>query len=685
MSRAGKQRRPFDHTVIALHHDGLMIGRYPIIRRLGKGNMGEVWLGTHPDLDVLVAIKTLPMFLVADDSTYARRLEREARTAAKVDSKHVVKIHDSGSAKDVHFLVMEYVDGGTVLELMDKEGGCLAADRALQIAVGVAEGLKAAGEFGVVHRDIKPDNIMLDSSGTPKLGDLGLAKQIKEVGATTISSGTSTTGVLMGTPSYMAPEQAQDSAKVDPRADIYSLGVTLYHMVTGHLPYVASTPVGVLIKHARRPLPHPKCRKPDLPDNVCAVICKMLEKDPADRYQSAAELLEDLYRIHYGDAPVEKLRAANTTGNVTMEPDDTGPLDPQEEFAVLRALKRRRALWPFAVAAGFLVLLLAGLLTLLGLAAVREGASSEGEVGAQPTGPPGQQSAALPGRPGAPKEKTDGPGPRPLDRPELGGDWTIPGLGMVFRAIPAGDFEMGSEEPVEQGDSARHAVRLARPFWLGSVEVTQAWFGAFTEASECETTAEREGWVASYDYGRSEWVRREGACWRDVFPGKDRPAVCVSWSDSSAFCAWLTARERSAGRLPEGYLYRLPTEAEWEYCCRAGAPAGEPGPEQLQRQAWFSANSARETHRVGTRVPNDWGLHDMRGNVREWCHDWHAPYAVAAATDPRGPDNGTHRVVRGGCWGSSPASCRSTHRFRFVPSFAVFNLGFRVALAPALE
>ena len=660
-----------------------MIGKYPITRRLGKGNMGEVWLGTHPDLGIPVAIKTLPMFLVADDATYARRLEREARTAAKVDSDHVVRIHDCGSAKDVHFLVMEYVDGGTVWELMEKEGGLLAPERALQITVGVAEGLKAAGEFGIVHRDIKPDNIMLDSSGVPKLADLGLAKQIKEVGATTISSGTTTTGVLMGTPSYMAPEQAQDSARVDPRADIYSLGVTFYHMTTGCLPYMASTPVGVLIKHARHPLPHPKARKPDLPDNICAVICKMLEKDPRERYQSAAELLEDLYRIHYGNAPVEKLRAARTTGNVTMEPDDTGPLDPEDEFAVLRGLGRSRPLWPFAVATGVLLVLLAGLLTLLGFAAVRQKARDEAHVGVQPSEAVGQHATKRGGPPAA--AETQMGVATALDSPEPGRHWVVPGLNMLFRAVAAGSFEMGLGEPGDQGESARHPVRLSRPFWMGSVEVTQAIFGAFAEESGHRTAAETRGWGSSFDYDKGEWVQQKGACWRNVFPGKDRPVVCVSWSDASAFCVWLTARERAGGRLPEGHVYRLPTEAEWEYCCRGGAPAGDAERDELGQQAWFSANSARETHRVGTKQPNGWGLHDMRGNVWEWCHDWHAPYPVAAATDPRGPDNGTQRVVRGGGWGSSSASCCSTHRLRFAPSFAVFNLGFRVALAPEIE
>ena len=271
--------------------------------------MGEVWLGHDPDLDVPVAIKLLPGSLVERDPVYVDRFIKEARTAARINHHNVVHIFAAGSDGGQHYIVMEYVGGGTLKQLMAREGVMHWKD-ALAVVKGVAEGLKTAARFNVIHRDIKPDNIMLDEDGTPKLADLGLAKQIDAPDDLTMT----TTGLSLGTPAYIAPEQTRKSRNVDQRADIYSLGATLYNMVTGEKPFPGGTSFEVMMKHLNEPLPDPAARNPDLPASIRAIIYKMMMKDPDKRYQDAGELLHDLNGVLDHDAPVGKLLASDVEG-----------------------------------------------------------------------------------------------------------------------------------------------------------------------------------------------------------------------------------------------------------------------------------------------------------------------------------------------------------------------------------
>ena len=165
--------------------------------------------------------------------------------------------------------------------------------------------------------------------------------------------------------------------------------------------------------------------------------------------------------------------------------------------------------------------------------------------------------------------------------------------------------------------------------------------------------------------------------------------VEVNWHGAVAFCKWLTQRERAAGRLPAGYEYRLPTEAEWEYACRAGTTTrfhfGDSA-RALRDYAWYSSNAGGRTHEVGQKKPNQWGLYDMHGNVWEWCHDWYADeYPGGTVTDPSGPQSATDRVYRCGSWYDTARNCRAANRYGRRPGFANIDVGFRVALAPQLN
>lgn len=270
---------------------GDVIGKCKIIRELGRGGMGAVYLGHHLTLDVPVAIKILPPSVAARNPQFAERFMREGRLAARIKHPNVIGVLDADRdpATGLYYLIMEYVDGGSVKDLM--KYGPIPERRALEIVAKVAEALVVAAEHNIVHRDIKPDNIMLTSKGEVKLADLGLAKdRSSDVGATM-------SDVIMGTPAYMSPEQAESTKETDARGDIYSLGATLYHMLVGSPPFKGETTYGILTKIATEPTPDPRTTIPDISDATAAICLKMMAKDKRDRYQSAAELLRDLNRV----------------------------------------------------------------------------------------------------------------------------------------------------------------------------------------------------------------------------------------------------------------------------------------------------------------------------------------------------------------------------------------------------
>ncbi len=213
---------------------------------------------------------------------------------------------------------------------------------------------------------------------------------------------------------------------------------------------------------------------------------------------------------------------------------------------------------------------------------------------------------------------------------------TIADLGMTLQPVAAGEFQMGSNDSDGESDEKpAHRVQITRPFWIGRTEVTQ------------------RQW---------ELVMRNNP---SNFKGADNPVESVDWNACVEFCRKLTQREQAAGRLPSGYTYRLPTEAQWEYACRAGTTtrfnSGD-ADAALDQAGWYSSNSGSTTHPGGQKAANAFGLHDMHGNVWEWCQDWYGPYDGAVATDPTGPSSGSYRVLRGGSWGYAPGICRSAYR-----------------------
>jgi serine/threonine-protein kinase len=269
-------------------------GRYTVERPLGSGGMAEVFLAHDAVLERDVALKILRSQYRGDEEFY-ERFGREARSAASLSHPNIVQVYDRGETPDgTCYIAMEYVSGGTLKERLD-ERGPMEPGRALAVTAQVAEALWAAHERGMVHRDIKPQNILVTDMGHLKVTDFGIARAAS---AATISA----TNAVFGTAGYLSPEQALGEPAT-PRSDLYSLGIVLYEMLTGVVPYRADNPVAVCMKHVTEPLTPPRRLDPTIPEAVDALVVKMLAKDPADRPASASELLDDIETVRKGVPP----------------------------------------------------------------------------------------------------------------------------------------------------------------------------------------------------------------------------------------------------------------------------------------------------------------------------------------------------------------------------------------------
>jgi tRNA A-37 threonylcarbamoyl transferase component Bud32 len=288
--------------------------RYVTSRLLGCGGMGEVYLARDKILGREVAIKVLRK-RYAEDEEFVARFRREARSAAALSHPSVVSVHDLGCSGDgAHYIAMEYVPGGTLKQRL-AEGGALGPNAAAAVALQIADALDAAHARGIVHRDVKPQNVLLTTRGDAKLADFGIA------GAASLDMGSPMTSVV-GTPSYMSPEQASGEP-VGPASDLYSLGVVLHEMLTGSVPFEGETPVAVSMKRVNEPPPSLRQLNPRIPEGMDSLIAKLLARRPADRYAHAAELARDLRRLRDGLPPFAANPEADPSGEgrVAGSPD----------------------------------------------------------------------------------------------------------------------------------------------------------------------------------------------------------------------------------------------------------------------------------------------------------------------------------------------------------------------------
>jgi eukaryotic-like serine/threonine-protein kinase len=340
--------------------DTLFDGRYRIQRKLGAGGMADVYLAEDQELGRRVAIKILNG-RHANDDQFIERFRREAKNAAALNHPNIVSIYDRGEAEETYYIAMEFLDGRTLKELIVSRGAA-PVNVAIEYARQILSALRFAHRHGIVHRDIKPHNVMVDGEGRVKVTDFGIARagtsQMTEAGS------------IVGTAQYLSPEQAR-GGEVDPRSDLYSLGIVLYELLTGKTPFDGETPVEIAMKHLSTAPKPPSKLRPGIPPELDMVVMRALAKNPDDRYQSADEMEGDLDRVARGarvsattvDTATQVLRpaaaavGAATAATMIAPPPSAAGVPPavveEEEFEEFG--EADRPLWPWLVAIGFVI------------------------------------------------------------------------------------------------------------------------------------------------------------------------------------------------------------------------------------------------------------------------------------------------------------------------------------------
>lgn len=631
----------------------LLLGSYVLLDKLGEGGMGAVFKARNWKLGRTVALKLIRPEKLANAQA-VKRFQREIRAAAQLEHANIVHAIDADEIAGAHLLVMEYVDNGIDLARLVKQRGPLPAALACDYIRQAALGLHHAHARGLVHRDIKPQNMLMVTSaavagGKPatthqiKLLDMGLARLGGAAAPEDLSSTLTQDGAVVGTPDYIAPEQARDAHSADIRSDLYSLGCTLYFLLAGHAPFAGGTAMEKLIKHQIEAPPPLDGRRQDLPDGVLAIVNRLLAKKPEDRFQTPAELIQALDRVlpglpaavglasvpvakplsRPGAPPEQAVTTAESWAGVTPASSETEALIRRLPPTPTAPLKPRKWLWTGVSLAALMLMLLIW-------------------------------------RPWRTGKKSGPSPPSGKAKPAPAEDFTN-SIGMKLRLIPAGKFLMGTPdgEPMRKPhEGPQHEVAISRPFYMGIHEVTQDQYQSVM--------------------GKNPSFVKKGQTRRPNLPVEQ-----VTWHNATVFCANLSdfAREKSAGRV-----YRLPTEAEWEYACRAGTTTAYSFGDDLDRLddfAWHSGNSGGRNHQVGAKKANAWGLFDMHGNVWEWCADvyQHDYYRKSPASDPKGPATRGRHVMRGGSNWAQEAErgrLRSGERHHEWEHFRQWNTGFRV-------
>ncbi|BBM85809.1 bifunctional serine/threonine-protein kinase/formylglycine-generating enzyme family protein [Candidatus Uabimicrobium amorphum] len=628
------------------------IPNYKIEAEIGRGGMGIVYLGSHEFLKRKAAIKIINDTSSKNENQVQRFLQ-EASIVAQWKHDNIALVYDMGkNQKGDYYFAMEYLSGETLEELIAQRA--LSIKRSIDIICDVLRALDYVHNYDpvIIHRDIKPANIMVDEQGCVKLMDFGLAK-IEDVGSFTSDS------VTLGSPYYMSLEQALSSKTVDARTDIYSTGVVFYEMLTGNVPFKGDSLTSTLLLIARGEYPKPSELNPQIPPELEKICLKAMSLDVETRYQTTAEMLEDLQNF---SMPTTRNNSIDTTTGKMASPP------PKEENDVKNAetvVDRSVSIDEESVIDMPLPSL--SQTQVKRCPQVIENVRKESQ---KINLPPMEQSVWDVCWKKTYFNFTEEvwvrlPFLKQMEYAQKYQYWYAKkhGLGLtmqenehatpfVFKLIPPGKFWMGSpkREYRHCDDEILHKVLISDYFWISETPVTQ------------------EQWKSIMIYNPSQ------------FKNEKAPVEKVSWNDCKKFFQVL------------GNKFKLPTEAQWEYACRGGTTAPfNLGFDIKSSKVNFNGHypyrdSEPQEYREQTisvktlKNQNSWGCYDFHGSVWEWCNSWYGAYPQKEIINPEGPSSGTKRVLRGGCWDSVAESCRSAKRISSHPHAASSIDGFRIVL-----
>lgn len=599
------------------------IGPYILVSKLGQGAFGVVWLAQKK---TAIATTQFALKLPRDEDIDVEVFKQEAAIWIQASGHpNVLPLIDADIYDGQVVIVSEYIHDGSLASWLTQHGGkAPSLESACEIVSGMLAGLAHLHERRIIHRDLKPENILLQRDN-PRVTDFGISRLLK-----TTSQSTNVSGTL----AYMAPEAFD--GKRNERTDIWAVGVIFYQLLAGQLPYDQQDMVslfGAVMRQDPPPLPE------SVPEVLRQVVIKALQRDASLRYPSAVEMRHDL-REAERMLWLQEREAREAVPTIIKDPASTLVLPGIQETRM-----PRMAVAPTIAA----------------------------PTPKQPEQMPLETIKAPPPEPFTPDET---PPEKPLSTSRRNlriaiacvaglvvialmayGVWSSKtngtsqsqsaaptvknGIAIELVLVPAGNFKMGSTNG-EGWEKPMHEVTINQSFYMGKYEVTQA------------------QWQAVMGSNSSN------------FKGDSLPVEDISWNDAIAFIARLNAQK-------DGYSYRLPTEAEWEYACRAGTTGDYAG--DLDAMAWYYKNSDNKTHDVGTKLPNAFGLFDMHGNVWEWCQDWyHDSYNGAPGDGSAWLSGGEQkdRVLRGGSWYAYAGNVRSSSRSWFAPDYRSLNVGFRV-------
>lgn len=644
--------------------DPLLVDRYIILDVLGSGGMGVVFKALHKSMDRVVALKMLPTEMVNSEDKVTR-FQREMKATARLSHPNVVTVFDASESAGSHFLAMEYVPGPNLATYV-KRNGTMSVAQAVRCITQAAAGLQHAHENGVVHRDVKPANLLLAPDGQIKVADMGLAALDASSGLEQLASSL-TGGLVLGTIAYISPEQATESDSTDARADIYSLGSTLHYLLTARPPFKEKTPIKTLLAHRQKPIPRLQDERDDVPPELDAVFQRMLAKRVDERFQSMSEVVTALETV-----PVDS--GSESSLIVPTETDaDTNPVTSYEAVTQAWQANSQKAdpspITAVSRRSRFGGLITIGVVILAAIIVVitnRDGSRTTITV-------PNTSTVDI--------VNNDDSGTRPRDAieaqaahsetelaaphhdAERGKPYTN-SIGMKFAWLPKGTFPMSGGS----GRAGTMQAAILHDFYMGVYEVTQGEWESVT------------GENPSYFSPSGDGAEQVAELTADQL--KQLPVENVNWYESLNFTRQLTEQLQPA----DGWVYRLPTQAEWEYACRGG-----PGhdSEHYGYDFYFdtgvlrltpalvncAASDIGRTVQAGSYGPNATGLYDMHGNVREWCLDL-IYLSPKNATRPR-------RIARGGAWNMQPVSASARN---YLPaSDRHGGYGLRIVLAPPVE